>query len=97
MALIERAVWHKDGPVAQIRAMIEWLGTPYERPDDEHIGKVQTNLGAAADALEGAVGAFERVAKLADAIQRDRSESDKVLAYAMELRNLAYRNGGGQS
>ena len=56
MGDIEPGVWHKDGPVAQIEAMIEWLNDPL---DAEHRRKVQKNLGASADALRGAVKALE--------------------------------------
>lgn len=44
------AVWHKDGPLAQIEAMAEWLDWPL---DAEHRRKVQTNLRAAVAALRG--------------------------------------------
>lgn len=42
-------VWHKDGPLAQIETMARWLDDPL---DAEHRRKVQTNLRAAADALQ---------------------------------------------
>jgi hypothetical protein len=44
--------------------------------------------------LRGAVGGFERVALLAEWLQRDRREPDKVLAYAQELANLVTAHGG---
>jgi hypothetical protein len=43
--------------------------------------------------LEGAVEAWGRIAKLAEWIERDRRESDKVLLYAMDLANLATAHG----
>ena len=49
-----------------------------------------------ADLHQGAVEAFERVGKLAAGLDRDRSESDKVIAYAQELARLAERHGGEQ-
>lgn len=45
-------------------------------------------------AQDDALGAFTRVAQLASWIADDRRESDKVLAYALELGQLADRMRG---
>jgi hypothetical protein len=44
--------------------------------------------------LRGAVDGWERIAKLAGWIIRDRNEADKVTAYAGELEALVRRHGG---
>ena len=46
-------VWHKDGPVAQVRCMADWARQE-TRPfaHAETIGKIAKNLDAAADALD---------------------------------------------
>jgi len=48
-------VWHKDGPLAQIRAMAEWAdsGSTGDGIGPETAGKIAKNLRAAADALAG--------------------------------------------
>jgi hypothetical protein len=47
-------VWHKDGPLGQIRWMAHWAeresANPW--PDRETLGKIAKNLRAAADAIE---------------------------------------------
>jgi hypothetical protein len=53
---LRRGVWHKDGPVAQVRTMAEWVEEMADRcyteiPSQETMRKVVTNLRAAADLL----------------------------------------------
>lgn len=47
-------VWHKDGPLAQIRSMARWVEHEAEKPfpSQETLRKVVVNLTAASDALD---------------------------------------------
>jgi hypothetical protein len=63
-------VWHKDGAVAQIEAMAEWLDEPL---DSEHRAKVQANLRASGGRLREAVEALDRLRRAADAWDADLS------------------------
>lgn len=55
-------VWHKDGPVGQVRAMADWVrreANPERVPNQEMLGKIERNLREAADSLAGQLAELE--------------------------------------
>lgn len=63
---------------------------------ERRVARWQAKTGDAREQLREAVSDCLRVSELADFIQRDRREPDKVLAYTLELRTIALRLAGGR-
>lgn len=91
MGLIERAV---EDAVTEVHRRLEFnvaaYGTAWTGEGEDTKWIVQPLT----DQLRGAVEALERVGKLAEWIERDRHERDKVFLYARELAHLVAIVGG---
>lgn len=90
-----RSESEKQREVEMLAARKKLRSQNYAVAKDTYLREV-ARADRAEEQLRGAVEDGERLRSLGVALQRDRREPDKVLAYALEVERIGHRLAGGR-